>query len=511
MRQRTLIAAWPSAAVDDLRVDQMAGAYLCSDIYKRTLAQAGARAFLVAGVDDHHSEVEASAYRQRSDPDALLGQAREAIEASWRAYSIEADHRGERDAGYAPHVHAFFRKLLRAGLIEVRSMPVLYEIQHGTYPIDAWVHGSCPTCLDWTSGGFCEACGTPNSSVELLGLDPHRYALRTEPRLVFELERFRAEIEASPALPRALRGLLEQPLAPFVLSTKSRRGVSAAFADLPDQTLHSAGELYAGQLYFAQQAAGSVSAADEYVYFASFSAAYAVSFLHVALAAAARRCELDWPAPSALLVSTRQRTHPGASESSILARELTDVFNSDVVRAYLAMTGPHAHEACYSSAAFDASLGPIATVIERLVALWNEQRSHPEAARSCAPPRDVMHCMSVQTAAVDWNAAELARRALRVLAYFAHKAAKARSGLTRYIPSVLAMALEPLCPNYTDELRERFPTAADSWDELTLCPLDKELPRFSLKAESAIILNEELPERAVNALAATMQVPLSML
>src|SRR5262245_58542511 len=125
MPHRTLIAAWPSAAVDDLRVDQMAGAYLSADIYKRELAQAGCRAFLVAGIDEHHSEIDASAYRQRGDPAALLSQTREAVETSWRAYSIEADHFGARDAGYTPHVQASFGKLLRAGLIEVRPVPVL--------------------------------------------------------------------------------------------------------------------------------------------------------------------------------------------------------------------------------------------------------------------------------------------------------------------------------------------------------------------------------------------------
>ena len=497
MPQRTLIAACPPAPVDDLRVDQIAGAYLGADIYKRYLAQAGTRAYLVVGADEYQSQVEACAFRQRSDPDSMASQAREAIEASLRAYAIDADHFGQRDPGYVAHVQLFFSRLFRAGMIEVRAVPVLYEIKTGAYPIDAWVRGICPSCLDETCGGVCESCGEPNSSVELLGLDPHRYALRQEPRLVLDLERFRSDIERQlgrmrtqrEGLSRLTRSLLERPLSPFVLSTKSRRGISTAFADLPDQGLHSVGEMYAGQLYFLQKVTGSLGAGDDYLQFVDFRDAYAHAFVQVALACAAQRCDIDWPAPSAVLTSQLQLTHPaGGVSSPIFARELTDVFNSDVVRAYLAMTGPEAHETCYLRSAFDHSLVRIAAAIETLVQHWNDQRHRPEAARSYGPPQDLIRSMRRRPSLEDWSSAELARRALNAVAYFGQRTAKARLGLTRYIPSVLALALEPFCPSYCDELRERFPTAADSWDELTLSPLDHDLPSFSLKSESAIIL-----------------------
>jgi hypothetical protein len=76
---------------------------------------------------------------------------------------------------------------------------------------------------------------------------------------------------------------------------------------------------------------------------------------------------------------------------------------------------------------------------------------------------------------------ELAHRALNCIDHFAHKASRPRAGLTRYIPSLLALSLEPFCPQYARAVRERFPEAATSWMALTPSPVAYDLPHFEAK------------------------------
>ena len=482
---RTLIAACPPISADDLTVDQIAAPYLAADIYKRCLAQAGTRAYYVVCTDDHHNQVEATARELRAEPDEVAAQAREAIGASLHAYAIDVDRFGQHDSGYEPFVREFFRRLFRAGFSEVRQVDVLYESKTGLYPIDAWVRGSCPTCLDATCGGACESCGAPNGNVDLLGLDPQRYALRREPRLVLDLERFRPELERSaarqthPSLARLLREQLDAPLAPFVLSTRGRRGVLLDLPELPDQRLHPAGEMYAAQMYLFDQAEGGLSVSDELVQFAGFGRAHRCAFVHAALAAAAVCCELDWPEPAALVTSQLQLVRPnGGARSVIWARELTDVYSPDVVRAYLALIGPEYTEAHFVRSVVESSIAHIAASVERLVRLWNDERRKPAALRAQPAPRDIVQCMQ-RVAALDGSTwAERARRSFNCIDHFARKAGSPRAGLAAYVPSMLALCLEPLCPTYAGLVRVRFPDASRQWSELGACSREHDLPSF---------------------------------
>ena len=494
MTRPTLIAACAPIPTDDLTADQIAGPYLEADVYARLLSQAGIRAHYALGTDDYHSQVDVRAHQLRCAADGVIDPARGSIRRSLQAYSIEPDHFGWRDADCQAFVRSFFAGLCAAGMLEVRAVDVLRDIKSGAYPTDAWVRGSCPSCLDATAGGSCESCGTPNTSLDLLGLDPQRYSVRARPRLILDLERFRPELERNlsrlrfqrPGLARLIRSQLEKPLTPFVLSTEGGRGPALDFAGLPDQRLHASAEVYAAQLYFLQRAAGELSASDEYFQFAPLGCAYTHAFVHGALACAAASCGNEQPTLGALLTSRLQPVRPNRGARNLIwARELSDVYSADALRLYLALSGPEHSESQFVRRVMDSSIEHLSGSIERLVQIWNQQRHQPDANRAPQPPRDVIECMQRSTPLADYSTAELAQRALNCIDHFAHKAGRPRAGLARFIPSLLVLSLEPFCPDYARAVRERFPEAATRWASLTTSPVAYDLPHWQSRPRAS--------------------------
>jgi HAMP domain-containing protein len=435
MTRRTLIATQPAVSLADLTVDQIAGSYLEADVYARYAAQSGATVQLSV---------------------ALAADCHEAA-ASLRAYAIEPTLIEVPEAG-----QRLARGLLEAGTIEVRDTAVVYAIETGTYPDDAAVSGSCPSCLAAASGGACDGCGAHNRGCDLLGVDSDRYALRTYPRLLIDLERFRPGLECRlaalatprPAFARAIDAALGRPLAPFVLGRTLEAELSPAVDSFAVQqaALERAGEV------------------DDYVLFVDLASAYVHALVHGALGA---------PAPRAIFTSCVQPMRPNRGARNLIwARELTDVFSADAVRLYLALTGPDHAEAHFVRSVMNTAIEHVAASIDRLVRQWNRSRHHVEARRAQYEPRDIAQCMGTPLPLAAFTGAELARRTLHCIDHLAQKASRPRAGFTAYIPSVLALALEPFCPRYVAEVRARFPEAARRWSELRPCKLEADLPRF---------------------------------
>jgi methionyl-tRNA synthetase len=478
MSRRNLILAVVPAPHGDLHVGHMAGPCLAADIYKRYSSQAGLRAHYVL------------------EPAHRLGdEARIALASNLQAYSVGVDRVGERGPGYPAHIREFFQRLSEAQLLDVRPTRVLFEIKTGTYPVDTSVSGVCPACLDETSGGPCRSCGQFNAAIELFGLDPRRFALRTEPRLVLDLQRFRSVLESKltrmgphrPALASLMRRVLERPLSPFVLSHRGPRGLSLEAAELTGQRLCHWGEMYPAQMRYFEDAAGHVSSADAYTQFIGFEVAYVFTFVHVALAFAANRCGFDWPSPEAVFTSQRYRIGAdlieAGSQHSIWAQELTDEYNSDLVRLFLASAGPDYQDASFVYSVFERSASRIAQPIQRLIQQFNAQRTQASARFAAAGLGDSIRCMRERLPLADYASTTLAQRSLNCVSYFARRAENPASGFTAYIPSVIALCLEPFCPRYTDAIRARFPDAAQTWDAIAPCALDRDLPAFEVKAD----------------------------
>ena len=472
-----LIVAPPPTPNGDLHVGHMSGPYLAADIYRRRVLQQGSRAIYLVSSDDHQSYVDTTATRLGLSPEELIAKARQDIQQSLDAYSIGLDHFGQPCAEYRDFVTNFFSKLVSNRLIRKEDVPVLYDTHRDIFPVEAFVSGRCPNCLEATCGGICEGCGHPNNCTDLLGLDTSRYQTRLEERLVFDLEQFRPALDDyllklhthRPALKRLINQLLAKKLQPFILSYKTPRGIGTGAWGLPDQNLNVWGEMYPGHMYWLSKFAGDALADGKYVQFLGFDNSYFYIFVHVALALAGRQSGFDWPLPSAFITNQFYYLQTGKFSTSkghvIWARDLAADYNPDLARLFLALHAPEYQEATFSEPVFRLAVDELAVTINKLAATYNSKRKLDRAAQENIPG-EVVRLMSEKISLHDYSNAEFARRAVHSVQYLQHWLSTNDQASTEYIPSAVALCLEELCPHYAAEIKTQFGIQEHSWARL---------------------------------------------
>jgi len=475
-----LIVAPPPTPNGDLHVGHMSGPYLAADIYRRRVLQQGSRALYLVSSDDHQSYVDTTAARLGLGPQQLIGQARHDIQQSLEAFSIGLDHFGQPCAEYRDFVTNFFSKLASNHFIRTEKVPVLYDTHRHIFPVEAFVSGSCPNCLEATCGGICEGCGHPNSCTDLRGLDTGRYQTRLEERLIFDLEQFRPALDDyllklethRPALKRLIHQLLGKKLKPFILSYKTPRGIGTGDWGLPDQNLNVWGEMYPGHMYWLSKFAGDALSDGKYVQFLGFDNSYFYIFVHVALALAARQSGFDWPMPAAFITNQFYYLGTGKFSTSkghaIWARDLAEDYNPDLARLFLALHGPEYQESVFSEPVFRMAIDELATTINRLAATYNSKRTLSYAEKEKIPS-EVVQLMSKEVSLHDYSNAELARRSVHSLQYLEHWLSTKDDASPEYIPSAMALCLEALCPHYATEIKTQFAIQEHSWARLARC------------------------------------------
>jgi methionyl-tRNA synthetase len=483
------IIAPPPTPNGDLHVGHLSGPYLGADLYARHLAQHGVPSDVVISADDHQSYVDTTATRLGLDRDELVKRSREEITETLAMYAIGVDELGAIDDRYCRFVRGFFERLCAQGLIEVRPTEVLFDRSTGTHPVEGFVSGTCPTCFAPCAGGICEACGHPNSCVDLLDLD-ERYEVRVEPRLVLDLEDFRSQIEDTlsrapvrPNLARLVGDLLSAPLAPFVLSYRSTCGIDTAFAGLPDQQLNVWGEMYPGHIHFLEEAGGPLGADDPYVQFLGYDNSYFYAFVHVALHAAARCAGEAWPAPSALVTNQFYNLDLAKFSTSkghvVWARDLAQRCNTDLIRLYLALHGPEYQEASFVPASFDVAVEDLARRVNRTVAACNATVDGALTEPSPFPDR-LREALATPTRLSTFSATALARTAVNAVDWLGSRVEAGDRGLRAHVPATLALALDVFCPAYAEAVRDASGVVARRWDELAPVARLRPLPEISV-------------------------------
>lgn len=479
----THIIAPPPTPNGDLHLGHLSGPYLGADIYSRCLRQAGGRTSYVTSTDDHQTYVDTTAQRLGTTPEQLIQTSREEIGASLRAYSIVLAHFGQIDAEYTSFVEGFFRTLFEQGMIEVRTMPVLYDPAQQRYAVEAFISGICSRCLAPSAGGICEACGHPNGCLDLLGVATAGLDVRYEPRLVLDLARYQTTIAARlramsphrPWLARLSATLLERELQPFVLSYKTKRGIDVSFAGLEEQKLNVWGEMFPGHMYHLSVAAGGLSADDRYVQFFGFDNSYFYAFVHVALSIAAHEAGYAWPQPSAFITNQFFNLDNAKFSTSkghlVWARELAAEFNSDLIRFFLALHGPEYQETNFSREAFETEVQQLATEINRAVWRYNAAVTTPrdtgvDDSSQAAFAASLAFSARPQLDLALYSSSDAARRARNCIRVMGNPAIVNHAGFTPYIPSLLALCLEPFCPRYAAALRATAGVDRVTWDEL---------------------------------------------
>ena len=492
MSQRVHIIAPPPTPNGDLHIGHMAGPYLAADMYRRYLAQRGVDTNYVVSSDDHQSYVDTTAARLGLERTTLVQKSREEIANTLQTYGIGVSTFASIDSKYRMFIADFFARLLQDGSIEVRYVDVLYDPRAGTYPVESFVSGVCPTCLTSTAGGICEACGHPNSCVNLLNLDTKRFEIVSVPRLILDLERYRPRLQQTldsmphrPALKRLISQLLSRELSPFALSYQTQRGISTSFAKLPDQQLNVWGEMFPGHMYFLRQACGALSGSDGYVQFLGFDNSYFYVIVHMALLFAAKKSGFDWPTPAAFITNQFYNLDSDKFSTSkghlVWARDLAREFNPDLIRLYLALHGPEYQEASFVRSVFEKSADEIAQRINRAVGAFNVAGARFPKGHAVAPTHLV--APMAQTFDLDhYSASLIAKIAMNGIQRVEQEIVSGNKSILPYVPSILTLCLEVFCPGYSTLVRDQFPIRIRGWNELEPITLYKTLPEIKVHA-----------------------------
>ncbi|WP_296354536.1 class I tRNA ligase family protein, partial [Ramlibacter sp.] len=367
------MTATPPTTNGDLHLGHLSGPYLAGDVFKRFAHLCGKRAAYVSSGDDNQTYVVTTAAIEQRAPETVANDYDHRIRRSLQGGRIALDAFNRPDARHAGFVGGFFTKLLNEGRLQVKETPCLFCEDCGVYVFEAYVGGTCPTCLEGTRGNICEVCGHPNDPVGLI--EPrctvdngHRLVRKPAPGLFLPLESFRADFERYYArtdvvwrthLMEFVRQMLAKPLPDFRLTYPTRWGIPVDIPGLGGQKYNAWGEMLPGLLnsFALAQEAGGESGAFAYnppppdtelVQFFGYDNSFFFAFVHLGLLfAAGPRCMLPKALISNEFYELENLKFSTSLKHAIWVGDFLERYNADTVRFYLSATNPELQRTNY--------------------------------------------------------------------------------------------------------------------------------------------------------------------
>ncbi|GAB3979778.1 class I tRNA ligase family protein [Actinoallomurus acanthiterrae] len=366
-RPAIVIAATPTSN-GDLHVGHMAGPYLAGDVYSRYVAATGRPVTYTTVTDDSQTYVPLTAHRRGTTPEDLVTASTEQIERTLTAMGLSMEGLPPIDDRYRAAVLEFFTALHAAGRFQERTVRLPYAERSGVYLYDGLMAGTCPECLEASSGGVCEACGHPNNYDELLeprhALDPTEpVTYREATILVLPAEEYRERLTAyykeregrwRPHAMQLIRELLDRRLPEIPITVPGTWGIEAPFPETPGQILYPWVEAMPAVIYAtwwsAARRGDATEAVDEHwraggdaelVYFHGFDNVYHWGFLDLVMLMAHGDRYIT-PAGNVVnefydLAGSKFSTSKG---HLIWSADLLAEVPRDLVRFYLSLTAP---------------------------------------------------------------------------------------------------------------------------------------------------------------------------
>ncbi|WP_216897072.1 class I tRNA ligase family protein [Nocardia alni] len=385
-----IVTAAPPNPNGDLHLGHLAGPFLTADIAARALALAGNSVSHVGYIDEHSSYVVRRARELSTDPytaAALLGDRIETTlaQANMRPATVV---RPLRDPSHDARVHAGFETLWRSGHITTDpDSAVLRCTNCSRYLYECEVRGACSFCDAPSDGIYCEQCGTPQTPTGLIHprctrCDGTDIATAHHPRLILDIERLRPQLreilEAVTPRPRTLRYLQEQlarPLAPVPISRIGDYGVPVP---LPQWQGHFLDTWFSGVFGYANAAdldnrrrrrfSSDVPWQDESVDVVE-AFGFDCSFSHMILWNAIA-IWLHWPVRLNYLSNEFYQLDGLKFSTSrghaIWGADYLPTTSSDILRFYMALTGPEIEQTSFNEADYDEFSGRYRTAIQEL-------------------------------------------------------------------------------------------------------------------------------------------------
>ncbi|WUH91701.1 class I tRNA ligase family protein [Streptomyces sp. NBC_00433] len=390
--ERTMVIAPGPTANGDLHLGHLAGPFLSADVCARYARAAGRDVLFGTGVHFTQNYIVTTARRLGVPPEELRVRSGAQVERTLEAVGIEPDGFVRFDERYVTGVQHLFRRLYDADRLALRSVPLPHVARTGDFLTDAYVRGTCPVCLSEGCAGLCEGCGHWIGSGELIEprstLHPDdEVELREARVLVLPLEDYRPALTRyfaglaptmRPRLARLIEELLSRPLPDYPVTLPISWGIPAPFPEVEGQVIYADAEVIAWSMHssaLAAEARGEAPAGDDalwfaetgakVVYFFGSDAGFAFGVVGVAMLMALGGYAL----PEHFVTNEFYELDNDKFSSSrghvVTGRELAAEVPRDLIRFYLAATGPDFQRTNFTRGAMDQ------VTASRLVEPWN--------------------------------------------------------------------------------------------------------------------------------------------
>ena len=150
------------------------GSMLPADVYARYRRQQGqldgSQTLFICGTDDHGTPVEIAAQKEKTPVADFVKYWHDFQEEIYTRFGLSFDHFGSSSSQQNRVLTQHFaKKLLDAGLIDVRSQTMLFSKADDRFLPDRYVEGTCPKCgYGKARGDQCDNCGSVLDPTDLI-------------------------------------------------------------------------------------------------------------------------------------------------------------------------------------------------------------------------------------------------------------------------------------------------------------------------------------------------------
>jgi methionyl-tRNA synthetase len=339
----------------------------------------GNETYYLCGIDEHQSYVALKGRQIGSGPQETADRFATEIEQTLSAAHIQIDlmARPSRLPHHRPLVEKLFLQLQREGRIVEREEPCLFCDTCQMYLFEAYVSGFCPHCDEPSGGNSCEACGWPNDCRDLrhpvCNLCGARASFHNVTRSYLSLSPYKEQLREyfeTATMSSNVRALGEQMidngLPEVAVTHPASWGLSAP--GLSSQKIYVWFEMAAGLLAATQALSEAMdepggwerfwkSTDVEIVKFLGFDNTFFYSLFFSAIFQA---WDPEIRPPQVLLANEFYRLEglkfSTSRNHAIWGRELLRDQNVDLVRFYLAYTGPETEQTSFTLAEYEQTV-----------------------------------------------------------------------------------------------------------------------------------------------------------
>lgn len=373
---RYVVTASPPNPNGDMHLGHLSGPFLGADVQARFLKNCGHEVTHVTYIDEHSCYVTRRARELGADAYETAHRLGSRIEQTLALANMAPDFCGRphRDVWHDEIVRHYFSRLWNEGKLEEIETAV-YHCAVDDYDLyEAEVRGKCHYCQAPADGFYCEECGRPQESGQLLeplctrcGTAPE---VRTQRRISFPLNAYRdqlAEYYAELPMRPRLRSYLDMMFAEGLPDTPiSRAGDYGVAVPLPEWSGHYLDTWFCGIWGYIAATAGAQrvahlgggeqawSSEDTEVHeFLGFDCSFSHAILWPALCLALG----DLPLPARVNTNEFYKLEGGKFSTSrgyaIWGGEFLNRVPADSLRFYLCLTGPEIEQTNFAMADFE--------------------------------------------------------------------------------------------------------------------------------------------------------------